>query len=202
MLEIVNLAIPDVKLIRTRRFTDDRGFFTETYNRRDFLEAGVCKDFVQDNHALSTQRGTLRGLHFQRPPQPQAKLVRVARGAIFDVAVDIRRGSPSYGRHVAVTLTADGGEQLLIPIGFAHGYCTLEPKTEIIYKVDAYFAPDCDAGIAADDPELGIAWPIDFGEMVLSAKDRKLPRLIDLDDAFLHAGATSPHRALTGCKTP
>ena len=187
MLDVVALEIPDVKIIRTRRFADERGFFSETYNRRAFAEAGIGAVFVQDNHVLSTASNTLRGLHFQVPPHPQAKLVRVVRGAIFDVAVDIRAGSPWFGQHVGVTLTPDGGEQIFVPAGFAHAYATLEPMTEVVYKVDDHFAPECDAGIAADDPDLAIRWPLGYDGAVLSDKDKRLPRLTDFTSPFQYA---------------
>ena len=139
---------------------------------------------MQDNQSLSASRGTIRGLHFQALPEPQAKLVRVLKGAIFDVAVDIRRGSPSYGRWCSARLTADGGEQMFVPRGFAHGFCTLEPDTEVAYKVDGYYSPSCDAGLAWDDPEIGIDWPVSPIGAILSERDRKLPRLSDLVSPF------------------
>ena len=142
-------------------------------------EAGVEADFVQDNQAFSARRGTVRGLHFQTAPHPQAKLVRVLRGAIFDVAVDIRPGSPTFGRWAGAELTAEGGEQLFVPRGFAHGYCTLTDDTELFYKVDGLYAPQTEGGVLWNDPDLGIDWPI-TGEAVLSDRDRTLPRLKDL----------------------
>jgi dTDP-4-dehydrorhamnose 3,5-epimerase len=176
--------IPDVVLITPRRFGDARGWFAETYSTRAFVEPLGNVTFVQDNQAFSAQRGTLRGLHFQRPPEPQAKLVRVLRGSIFDVAVDLRVGSPTYGRWIGATLTADGGEQLFVPRGFAHGYCTLEPNTEVAYKVDGFYAPACDAGLAWNDPTLGVAWPIAADEAVLSDKDKILPAFKDFVSPF------------------
>lgn len=184
MLSIEETAIPAVKIITTRRFGDARGFFTETWNRKRFAEAGIDLDFVQDNHSLSGPAGTVRGLHFQSPPFAQDKLVRVVRGRILDVAVDIRRSSPTYGRHVAVELSAGNGRQLLVPVGFAHGFCTLEPDTEVLYKVSAYYAPEHDHGIAFDDPDLGIAWPVVPGAAVLSEKDRHHPRLAEAPECF------------------
>ncbi|MEZ0171839.1 dTDP-4-dehydrorhamnose 3,5-epimerase [Microvirga sp. TS319] len=184
MLNVQPTAIPDVKIITPRRFGDHRGFFSETYSRKRFFEAGITEEFVQDNHSLSAAVGTVRGLHFQSHPFAQAKLVRVARGRIFDVAVDIRRSSPTYGRHVAVELSAESGSQLLIPVGFAHGFCTLEPDTEIQYKVTADYSPAHDHGIAFDDPSLGIEWPMPQGQAILSDKDRMQPRLAELPVYF------------------
>jgi dTDP-4-dehydrorhamnose 3,5-epimerase len=177
------LAIPAVMLVRPRKFGDARGFFMETYSTEAFAEAGIAAGFVQDNQSLSAARGVVRGLHFQVPPTPQAKLVRVLKGSIFDVAVDLRAGSPSYGRWCAATLTAEGAEQLFVPRGFAHGFCTLEPGTEVAYKVDGPYAPECEGGLAWDDPDLAIAWPITKAEAQLSGKDAVLPGF---------AGFTSP----------
>ncbi len=183
-MNVVALDIPDVKLITPKRFGDSRGFFSEVYKGRAFAAAGIDIDFVQDNHALSGEVGTLRGLHFQKPPFAQTKLVRVTRGRIYDVAVDIRLKSPTYGRHVGVELSAENWAQLLVPAGFAHGYCTLEPNTEVLYKVDAYYAPEHDAGILWSDPALGIAWPVEPGKAHLSDKDNRLPVLKDIGPAF------------------
>jgi dTDP-4-dehydrorhamnose 3,5-epimerase len=184
VLSVEPTAIPDVKLVTPQRFGDHRGFFCESYNRQRFADAGIMTDFVQDNHSQSVAVGTVRGLHFQSPPFAQAKLIRVVRGRIFDVAVDIRRSSPTYGRHVAVELSADNGHQLLVPIGFAHGFCTLEPNTEIAYKVSAYYSAAHDHGLAFDDPELAIAWPVPSAKAILSDKDRRNPRLADLPVYF------------------
>jgi dTDP-4-dehydrorhamnose 3,5-epimerase len=174
-MDIVSLAIPDVKLITPRRVGDARGHFAETFNRRRFAEAGLAADFIQDNHSMSRPRGTVRGLHFQRAPFAQAKLVRVLRGAIFDVVLDIRAGSPTYGCHAAIELSADGGAQLLIPEGFAHGFCTTEPDTEVFYKVSRDYAPEHEGGILWNDPALGIAWPVGPDKAVLSERDRRWP---------------------------
>jgi dTDP-4-dehydrorhamnose 3,5-epimerase len=152
-------------------------------------EAGLDLDFVQDNHSRSAGRGTLRGLHFQSPPYAQSKLVRVLRGAILDVAVDIRHGSPSFGRHVTVELTADSWQQLLVPKGFAHGFVTLLPDTEVFYKVDAYYAAQHDMGVLWNDPDLAIAWPMRGDEVVLSDKDRAQPRFADLPAIFTMTAA-------------
>lgn len=183
-MNVVALDIPDVKLITPRRFGDHRGFFSEVYNARTFANAGIDIEFVQDNHAFSREAGTLRGLHFQKPPHAQAKLVRVTRGRIYDVAVDIRRGSPTCGRHVGVELSAANWSQLLVPAGFAHGYCTLEPDTEVLYKVDAYYAPEHDAGILWSDPALAISWPVAADKAQLSDKDLRLPLFKDVGPAF------------------
>lgn len=177
-------AIAGVVLLTPKRFGDARGYFTETYNARSFAAVGLTAVFVQDNQALSATRGTLRGLHFQRPPHPQAKLVRVLTGCVFDVAVDLRVDSPTYGRWVGEVLTAEAGTQLFVPRGCAHGYCTLEPDTEVAYKVDGFYAPECDDGIAWDDPTLAIAWPIGPGEVALSDKDQRLGRFVDFVSPF------------------
>jgi dTDP-4-dehydrorhamnose 3,5-epimerase len=183
-MQITPLAIPDVKIITPRRFEDPRGFFSETYNRRVFAEAGLDLDFVQDNHSLSRPRGVLRGLHYQKPPHAQDKLVRVVRGSIFDVAVDLRRNSPTFGRHVGELISAEKGNQILVPVGFAHGFCTLEPNTEVVYKVTGFYAPECDRGVIWNDPDLGIDWPVDAADVRLSDKDSKLPRFADVVDLF------------------
>jgi dTDP-4-dehydrorhamnose 3,5-epimerase len=177
-------AIPDVKIITPRKFGDHRGFFSETYNRESLAAAGLHLDFVQDNHSLSASVGTIRGLHFQSAPFAQDKLVRVTRGRIYDVAVDIRRSSPTYGRHVGVELSAENWRQLLVPIGFAHGFCTLEPDTEVMYKVTNYYSAANDGGVAFDDPDIAIDWPIARDGVTLSEKDGKLPRLRDLGVIF------------------
>jgi len=187
-MQIAQLAIADVKLITPSIFRDDRGFFSETYNRKALIEAGIASEFVQDNHSLSRQRGVVRGLHFQVAPRGQGKLIRVTRGAILDVAVDIRVGSPTYGQHVTAVLSATNWQQLWVPIGFAHGFCTLEADTEVQYKVTDYYAPECDRGILWNDPALGISWPVAFDEAVLSDKDRKQPRLADAPAAFAYDG--------------
>jgi len=181
-LKIERLAIPDVLLIEPVRFGDARGFFSEVWSHRAFAAQGLDVTFVQDNHSLSREAGVLRGLHFQRPPAAQGKLVRVVRGSILDVAVDIREGSPTYGRHVAVELSAANWRQLWVPRGFAHGFCTLEPDTEVLYKVDAHYDRAADAGIAWDDPALGISWPV--SAPVLSDKDRAAPRLSEIPAPF------------------
>jgi dTDP-4-dehydrorhamnose 3,5-epimerase len=189
-VKVEALAIADVKLITPTIFRDERGFFSETFNARDLAAAGITETFVQDNHSLSVQQGVVRGLHFQLPPHDQGKLVRVARGSILDVAVDIRHGSPTFGRHVACILSAGNWSQLWVPSGFAHGYCTLEPNTEVIYKVTSYYAPSHDRGLIWDDPGLAIAWPVEPGEAILSPKDRTHPSLAESPVHFRYHAAT------------
>ena len=186
-MQIEALQIPDVKLLSPTIHRDARGFFSETYSARALAAAGIDGAFVQDNHSLSVETGVLRGLHFQIEPSAQGKLVRVVKGAIFDVAVDIRAGSPTYGRYVAATLSAANWRQLWIPEGFAHGFCTLEPDTEVVYKVTGYYAPECDRGLAWDDPALGIAWPVGREAAILSEKDRRHPLLSELPQHFTFA---------------
>lgn len=179
----VSTKISGVMLITPRVFGDHRGFFCETYNRRLFTEQGVCVEFVQDNEAFSVQAGVLRGLHFQRPPMSQAKLVRVVRGAVFDVVVDLRRDSPTYGQWEGFSLSAENHAQLFIPKGMAHGYLTLEPETLFLYKVDQFYSPEHDGGILWNDPDLGIVWP-DLNP-ILSDKDLHLPSLREFNSPFL-----------------
>ena len=173
------LAIPDVILCTPARFGDSRGFFSETWQARRYRDAGVEGEFIQDNQSLSAQPGTLRGLHLQVAPNPQGKLVRVVRGAIWDVAVDVRRGSPTYGRHVGATLSAENWQQLWIPPGFLHGFCTLAPDTEVIYKA-------AERGVIWNDPDLAIAWPVAAEQVVLSDKDKVLPRLAECQPWFAY----------------
>lgn len=165
-------------ILTPRRFGDARGWFSETWNRRVLAQHGIDIDFVQDNHSLSHPVGTLRGLHYQRPPHAQAKLVRVLRGRILDVAVDMRPGSPTRGRWFGIELSAENGRQLFIPAGFLHGFVTREPDTEVAYKCDAYYAPESDGCVRFDDPDLGIDWGIDPAAAILSDKDRAAPRLV------------------------
>jgi dTDP-4-dehydrorhamnose 3,5-epimerase len=183
-MQIERLEIPDLLLVTPRKHSDQRGFFSETFRADVFAGSGAEASFVQDNHVLSMQKGVLRGLHFQTPPHAQGKLIRCTRGAILDVAVDIRAGSPTYGRHVALELSSGNWRQLWIPCGFAHGYLTLEDDCEVIYKVTDYYAPECDRGIAWDDPALAIAWRLPASEIILSDKDRKQPRLSDVETTF------------------
>lgn len=179
-----NLDIEGLKLVKPRKYVDDRGFFSETHNSSTWANAGFQYNFVQDNHSLSRDVGTVRGLHFQTEPFAQDKLVRVVSGRILDVAVDIRRCSPTYGRHVAVELSKENWRQLFIPKGFAHGFVTLEPETEVLYKVTNFYSPAHDFGLAWDDPDLGIEWGIKLDAAFLSDKDRKWPRLRDIGVPF------------------
>ena len=174
----------ELLLIETQRFGDYRGYFEETYSRKKLRELGIEDEFVQDNHSVSTKVGTLRGLHFQSPPHAQAKLVRCGRGAIFDVAVDIRRGSPNYGQWRGYELTVENGHQLYVPIGFAHGFVTLLPDSEIVYKCSDYYAPGTEGAVCWNDPAIGIDWSLE-AVPVLSDKDAVAPVLADLDSPFI-----------------
>lgn len=176
------------KLIDPKRFGDERGWFAETYNRKSYADLGIDVTFCQDNHSMSRAAGVLRGLHFQRPPHAQAKLVRCVRGRIWDVVVDIRTGSPSYGQWEAAELSAENGLQIFIPIGFAHGLLTLEDHTEVEYKVSDFWAPDCEDGVIWNDDGLNIAWPLPVPQPVLSGKDRELPQLSRLNSPFSYDG--------------
>lgn len=178
-----------VKLLEPRRFGDERGWFTETYNAEKYAALGVSVAFVQDNHSHSGPRHVLRGLHFQTPPHAQDKLVRCVRGRIWDVAADIRRGSPTYGRWVAAELSAENGRQLFVPVGFAHGFLTLEPDSEVEYKVSALYAPLNDAGLIWNDADLAVDWPLEGAAPVLSGKDARLPALAQLASPFSYDGA-------------
>ena len=189
-MEFERTGIDGLILVKPRAIGDERGFFMESF-RQDKLQAeldkvGLSVNFVQDNQARSAKAGVLRGLHFQTPPHAQAKYLGVSSGAVFDVAVDLRRASPTFGKWRSFILSADNRHRLFIPAGFAHGYLTLEPDTEVIYKVDDYYAADCDSGIAWDDPQLAVNWPIhEFGGApVLSEKDRVLPKLADFKSPF------------------
>ena len=183
--------ISDVKIINPVRHQDGRGFFSESYNKDALFVAGIDIEFVQDNHVLSEQRGVVRGLHFQAAPFAQAKLIRVVRGAIFDVAVDIRNGSPTYGQHVTAIISAERWNQILVPVGFAHGLITLEPKTEVLYKVSQPYSPEHDKGILWNDPQLGIDWPISGSEAILSEKDKVQPQLSKLPIYFRYENSES-----------
>jgi dTDP-4-dehydrorhamnose 3,5-epimerase len=185
-----------VQIIEPRRFSDERGWFMEVYSERAFTALGIADRFVQDNHSLSRQRGVLRGLHFQTPPFAQAKLVRCLAGSIFDVAVDVRKGSPTYGRWVAAEISAENGRQLFVPVGFAHGFLTLTSDAEVAYKVTAPYSREHDGGIRYDDPAIGVGWPLSAGDApVLSPKDGALPLLEGWDSPFIYDGR--PLRPLT-----
>ncbi len=181
-MKVERLAIPDVILVTPARFGDRRGFFSETWNQARFEAAGIPGPFIQDNHSLSAKAGTLRGLHCQVAPSIQGKLVRVLKGAIWDVAVDIRTGSPTYGQHVAATLSAENWSQLWVPGGFLHGFVTLEPDTEVQYKVTGgYYDTKAERGVIWNDPTLALPWPVDPADVLVSDKDAKLPRLSECD---------------------
>lgn len=185
-MQVQELDIPDVKLLFPRKHGDRRGFFSEVYNKQALAEFGITCAFVQDNHSYSEARGVVRGLHFQSPPFAQDKLVRVVRGSVFDVAVDMRKGSPTYGKHVSVILSNRAWNQILVPVGFAHGFVTLEPDTEVIYKVSEFYTPDYDKGLRWNDPALCIPWPIAERDITVSEKDRKQPNLSELVTPFTY----------------
>jgi len=184
MMDIRPTAFPDVRLIVPARNEDGRGFLSEIYKRNELEAAGLFLDFVQENHLMSERAGTVRGLHFQAPPSAQDKLVRVVHGRIFDVALDLRGSSPTFGRHTFAELSAKNGHQLLIPKGFAHGFCTLEPHTEVVYKATDYYSPERSHGVLWNDPSLGIEWPVDATSAVMSDADRARPRLVELPVFF------------------
>lgn len=187
-MKIEALSIPDVLLITPARHGDARGFFSESWNKERMAAASVTLDFVQDNHSMSADIGTVRGLHFQSPPHAQAKLVRCGRGRLFDVAVDIRKGSPTYGQWVGAELSFENGAQLLVPAGFLHGFSTREPDTEICYKCTDYYAPECDGAVRFDCPDIGIDWGLGDIEAKLSGKDAAAPVLADFDSPFVWEG--------------
>ncbi len=181
-MEIEETHIPEVKLIHPKKFSDHRGFFSETYNKKSFEKHGIKLDFVQDNHSFSIEKGTIRGLHFQTLPFAQDKLVRVVKGSIFDVAVDIRKQSPTFGQYVSAILSSEVWNQILIPVGFAHGFCTLEPQTEVLYKTTHYYSPEHDRGIIWNDTTLNIPWPLPFDQILISDKDKQLPSFLQIQD--------------------
>lgn len=183
-MTVIPTAIPEVKVLVPKKFGDHRGFFSEVYSRRQLAEVGIVADFVQDNHSLSAERGVVRGLHYQIAPMAQAKLIRVVRGAILDVAVDIRRGSPTFGHHVTEVLSAENWKQVFVPVGFAHGFATLEAGTEVIYKVTSDYSPTHERGIRWNDPKLGIDWTIAADQAVLSPRDLVHPMFDDAADLF------------------
>jgi len=183
-VQFTELEIPGVFLLSPVRFRDIRGVFSEVYSAKRLAQHGIHDVFVQDNQSLSSKAGTVRGLHYQAPPKSQVKLVRAVRGRLIDVAVDVRRSSPTYGQHVAVELSAENGLQLYIPHGLAHGFCTLEPDTEIVYKVSSEYAPDAEGGVLWSDPDLKIDWPVDVSSAIVSGKDAILPLLKDVPPVF------------------
>lgn len=185
-MNVEQTALPGVVILTPRRFGDDRGFFSEVYNAAALAKHGIDVVFVQDNHSLSRQVGVVRGLHFQSPPHAQDKLVRVGAGRVMDVAVDIRKGSPHFGKWVAVELSAEAGNQLFVPKGFLHGFAVLEPDSELLYKCSDYYAPDCDGAVRFDDPDLGIDWGFDPATAILSAKDAAAPLFKDFDSPFVY----------------
>jgi dTDP-4-dehydrorhamnose 3,5-epimerase len=184
MVVVRTLRISDVLEITPARHGDHRGFFSEVWSRSALAQQGIEIDFVQDNHSYSAAAGVLRGLHYQEPPFAQAKLVRVIRGSVFDVAVDIRHGSPSFGQWVGLTLSTEAWNQLLVPVGFAHGFVTLGPDCEVLYKTSAPYSPGHDRAIRFDDPQIGVEWPIPAGQVILSNKDRAAPLLREAEPAF------------------
>lgn len=184
LIEIRPLDLPEVIEILPKKFGDNRGFFSETYNRRAFANAGIDIDFVQDNHSYSAAKGTLRGLHYQAPPHAQDKLVRVTRGVIFDVAVDIRQGSPNFGKWVGLEVSAERWNQILVPKGFAHGFVTLTNDTEVLYKTSEFYAPECDRSIRYNDPEIAVGWPQGLEIKELSYKDANAPFFRDVEPEF------------------
>lgn len=191
MIELRPLGLEGVCEIVPQKFGDHRGFFSETYNRKAFAAAGLDMQFVQDNHSFSAAAGTLRGLHYQSPPMAQEKLVRVTRGAVFDVAVDIRKGSPDYGKWVGLELSAQRWNQVFVPKGFAHGFMTLVPDTEVLYKVSEFYSAEHDRSIRFDDPAIAIEWPVLEVPLQLSQKDRAAPLLADCDAGFTYEGSTA-----------
>lgn len=184
-MNVFDTQLQDVKIIEMDVFGDHRGFFTESYTKEKFLEAGIAIDFIQDNHSLSVEPGVLRGMHFQTPGKAQTKLVRVTTGVIYDVLVDIRVGSPTYGKWEGYLLSEYNHRQLLVPQGFAHGFVTLTPNCNVQYKVDEYYSKENDGGIAFDDPAIGIVWPMPISKLVLSDKDRKHPTLAEFNNPFV-----------------
>lgn len=183
-MEVHETALADVLILKPRIHADERGFLSEVFNEASLTKAGIQTRFVQENHTLSIAVGTVRGLHFQIPPHPAAKLVRCTRGAALDVAVDLRRESETYGRYVSQTLSERNWHQIFIPEGFAHGFCTLEPDTEVVYKASAFWDPNLDRGIRWDDPDLAIDWPVTPDDVVLSDKDRDQPAFKDIEPFF------------------
>jgi dTDP-4-dehydrorhamnose 3,5-epimerase len=189
-MDIISLDIPDVKILKPVRHNDQRGFFSEIFSQSTLKAAGLQLDIAQENFAFSIQKNTIRGLHYQAPPYAQDKLIQVVRGAIYDVALDLRNGSPWFGQFVGAEISADNWNQILVPAGFAHGLCTLEPNTAVIYKVTAPYSPDHEEGIRWNDPDLQIPWPISPQDALLSDRDQSLPHLSELDSPFDYAKVT------------
>ncbi len=189
-MQIEELPLSGAFVLTPKRFGDERGFFSETYNQRAFEAVAPGTVFVQDNHSLSAEAGVLRGLHFQLPPHAQGKLVRVPKGRVLDVIVDLRSGSPTYGEHVGVELSGENWKQMWVPAGFAHAFCTLEPATEFCYKVTSLYAPEADSGIAFDDPDLAIEWPFPKDQLILSEKDTQLQSFRDFQSPFSYREET------------
>ena len=187
-MKIENTKLSGVVVLTPTRHGDERGFFSESYNQKTLLNLGIDINFVQDNHSLSSKTGTVRGLHFQTPPHAQAKLVRCGRGSLFDVAVDARKGSPTYGQWVGETLSFENGKQLLVPVGFLHGFVTLEPDTEIVYKCSDYYSAECDGAVKFNDPDIGIDWGIDAAAAIVSDKDATAQGFAHFDTPFTYAG--------------
>ena len=185
-MKVIDTKLQDVKIIEMAVFGDHRGFFTESYTREKFKEAGIDIDFLQDNHSLSVEPGVLRGMHFQTNPKAQTKLVRSTTGVIYDVLVDMRVGSPTYGKWEGYILSEYNHRQLLVPKGFAHGFVTLTPNCNVQYKVDEYYSKENDGGIAFDDPAIGIEWPMPVDKLVLSEKDKLHPTLAELNNPFVY----------------
>ncbi len=185
-MQIIDTDIKDVKILEPKKFGDHRGFFSETYNQKVLEDLGIKGNFCQDNHSFSADKNTVRGLHFQTPPFAQGKLIRVTKGAIFDVAVDIRKGSPTFGKHVTAEIAADNWRQIWVPEGFAHGLCTLTPDTEVLYKVTGFYSPDHDKGLLWSDKNIGIKWPVKQDEAILSEKDLAQPLFETFDSPFIY----------------
>ena len=188
-MDVQQTNLEGVKVLTPRRFGDERGFFSESWSARAMAAEGLDFNWVQDNHSLSARKGTVRGLHFQSPPHAQDKLVRCGKGALYDVAVDVRKGSPTYGQAFGTVLSFENGKQLLVPKGFLHGFSTLEPDTEIIYKCSDYYAPDCDGAVRFDSPDLAIDWHLGGTEPLLSEKDAVATLFADFDSPFVYEGA-------------
>jgi dTDP-4-dehydrorhamnose 3,5-epimerase len=183
-MDVLDCALAGVKILSPKKHGDHRGFFSETYNRDACRKCGIDMEFVQDNHSLSAERGVVRGLHYQMPPMAQAKLIRVVHGAILDIVVDIRRSSPTFGQSLAVELSVENWKQIFVPVGFAHGFATLAPNTEVVYKVSNYYSPQHERGIQWNDPALKIDWKVQESAAILSERDRKHPMLAEARDLF------------------